>query len=83
ASDFVIMAATRSLAHAKNIIADFSRQADFITSAGFIYTSDQEKACHELLQDFYSGQVMDMLLSREVGFGKTEVPMNAINPVVK
>lgn len=49
---------------------DLSRQADFITSAGFIYTSDQEKACHEILQDFQSGKVMDRLLSGDVGFGK-------------
>lgn len=83
ASEIVIMAAKRSLVQAKKITVDLSRQADFITSAGFIYTSDQEKACHEILQDFQSGKVMDRLLSGDVGFGKTEVAMNAIYPVVK
>lgn len=62
---------------------DLNRQTDFIASAGFIYTSDQDKACYEILQDFQSGKVMDRLLSGDVGFGKTEVAMNAIYPVVK
>ncbi|EBH4166067.1 DEAD/DEAH box helicase, partial [Campylobacter jejuni] len=83
ASEIVIMAAKRSLVQAKKITVDLNRQADFIASAGFVYTSDQDKACHEILQDFQSGKVMDRLLSGDVGFGKTEVAMNAIYPVVK
>ncbi len=83
ASEIVIMAAKRSLVQAKKITVDLNRQTDFIASAGFIYTSDQDKACHEILQDFQSGKVMDRLLSGDVGFGKTEVAMNAIYPVVK
>lgn len=83
ASEIVIMAAKRSLVQAKKITVDLNRQTDFIASAGFIYTSDQDKACYEILQDFQSGKVMDRLLSGDVGFGKTEVAMNAIYPVVK
>lgn len=83
ASQIVIMAAKRSLIQAKKIEVDLSKQADFVASAGFTYTKDQDKACEEILQDFQSGKVMDRLLSADVGFGKTEVAMNAIYPVVK
>ncbi|MDR0761736.1 MAG: transcription-repair coupling factor [Campylobacteraceae bacterium] len=51
---------------------------EFWESAGFIYTADQKRSVDEILQDFSSGKVMDRLLSGDVGFGKTEVAMNAI-----
>ncbi len=83
ASQIVIMAAKRALIKAKNIKVDLSEQAHFVASVDFNYTSDQEKACNEILQDLQSGKIMDRLLSGDVGFGKTEVAMNAIYPVVK
>ncbi|MDR0665846.1 MAG: transcription-repair coupling factor [Campylobacteraceae bacterium] len=51
---------------------------EFQNSAGFTYTPDQRKSVEEILQDLGSGRVMDRLLSGDVGFGKTEVAMNAI-----
>ncbi|MDN2793862.1 DEAD/DEAH box helicase, partial [Campylobacter jejuni] len=78
ASEIVIMAAKRSLVQAKKITVDLYRQTDFIASAGLIYTSDQDNACHEILQDFQSVKVMDRLLSGDVGVGKPEVALNAI-----
>jgi transcription-repair coupling factor (superfamily II helicase) len=50
---------------------------EFWQNAGFIYTDDQKKSVDEILNDLNSGKVMDRLLSGDVGFGKTEVAMNA------
>ncbi|WP_348518797.1 DEAD/DEAH box helicase [Campylobacter sp. CCS1377] len=83
ASQIVIMAAKRALIKPKEIKIDYASQADFVSKAGFSYTEDQNKACEEILNDFENGKVMDRLLSGDVGFGKTEVAMNAIYPVVK
>jgi transcription-repair coupling factor (superfamily II helicase) len=51
--------------------------------AGFCYTSDKDRAINSILSHLKSGKVMDMLLSGDVGFGKTEVAMNAIFACVK
>ncbi|EAM0811425.1 DEAD/DEAH box helicase [Campylobacter coli] len=83
ASEIVIMAAKRALIKPKEIKIDYADQAYFVSKAGFSYTQDQNKACEEILNDFQNGKVMDRLLSGDVGFGKTEVAMNAIYPVVK
>ncbi|QOW63349.1 DEAD/DEAH box helicase [Campylobacter hepaticus] len=83
ACEITAMAAKRSLIQAKKIEINLDYQAHFVAKAGFSYTSDQEKACNEILKDFQSQKIMDRLLSGDVGFGKTEVAMNAIYPVVK
>ncbi|EAI9195995.1 DEAD/DEAH box helicase [Campylobacter coli] len=83
ASEIVIMAAKRALIKPKEIKIDYADQAYFVSKAGFSYTQDQNKACEEILNDFQNGKVMDRLLSGDVGFGKTEVAMNAIYPVIK
>ncbi|EAJ6871369.1 DEAD/DEAH box helicase [Campylobacter coli] len=83
ASEIVIMAAKRALIKPKEIKIDYADQAYFVSKAGFSYTQDQNKACEEILNDFENGKVMDRLLSGDVGFGKTEVAMNAIYPVAK
>ncbi|MBT0863577.1 DEAD/DEAH box helicase [Campylobacter coli] len=83
ASEIVIMAAKRALIKPKEIKIDYVDQAYFVSKAGFSYTQDQNKACEEILNDFENGKVMDRLLSGDVGFGKTEVAMNAIYPVIK
>ena len=82
ASKIVEMAAKRALIKAKDIRVDLVKQADFVAKSGFLYTKDQEKSCDEILKDLQSGRVMDRLLSGDVGFGKTEVAMNAIYPVI-
>ncbi|MCH5336279.1 MAG: DEAD/DEAH box helicase [Campylobacter sp.] len=83
ASQIVIMAAKRALISPKKMDIDFALQADFVSKAGFSYTEDQVKACEEILGDLASSKVMDRLLSGDVGFGKTEVAMNAIFAVIK
>lgn len=50
----------------------------FVLDAGFIYTQDQQNAIEAILADLASGRAMDRLLSGDVGFGKTEVAMNAL-----
>lgn len=83
ASSIVEMAAKRALIHAKDIRSDEKEELAFIKSANFTYTSDQLKVCEDIRADFKSSKVMDRLLSGDVGFGKTEVAMNAIFTVVK
>ncbi|HIE35481.1 MAG TPA: DEAD/DEAH box helicase, partial [Campylobacterales bacterium] len=55
----------------------------FQNSSGFDYTKDQIDAIKEIFEDISTGKVMDRLLSGDVGFGKTEVAMNAIFAAVK
>ncbi len=55
----------------------------FQNDAGFEYTKDQKEAIEKIFDSLQSSKVMDMLLSGDVGFGKTEVAMNAIFAAVK
>ncbi|RUT51116.1 transcription-repair coupling factor [Campylobacter fetus] len=82
ASKIIALAAKRELIEGIRLNAD-SQYAKFKSSAGFIYTDDQEKAVNDIQNHLKSGRVMDMLLSGDVGFGKTEVAMNAIFLCVK
>ncbi|TLD88707.1 transcription-repair coupling factor [Helicobacter sp. MIT 05-5294] len=50
----------------------------FQNQSGFHYTEDQTQAIAEIFKDLSNGRVMDRLLSGDVGFGKTEVAMNAM-----
>ncbi len=82
ANKIIALAAKRELIEGIRLNAD-SQYAKFKSSAGFIYTDDQEKAVNDIQNHLKSGRVMDMLLSGDVGFGKTEVAMNAIFLCVK
>lgn len=83
ASDIVNLSAKRHLSKGIQISLDESLQADFMSKAGFMHTEDQEEAISSILAEMASGQMMDRLLSADVGFGKTEVAMSAIFAVVK
>jgi len=78
AKDIVDIAAKRELSRGFEIRSDFEEIALFQASAGFEYTEDQKKAVEEIFRELKSKRVMDRLLSADVGFGKTEVAMNAI-----
>ncbi|WP_169942054.1 transcription-repair coupling factor [Campylobacter sp. RM15925] len=83
ASKIIELAAKRELIRAEIIQKDDAEYLNFLQNAGFDYTIDQEKAASEISKDLASGKVMDRLLSGDVGFGKTEIAMNAIFKCVK
>jgi len=78
ASEIVGVAASRALIKAAVIEVDGGELRRFQAAAGFDYTPDQSSAIGAIVRDLASGQIMDRLLSGDVGFGKTEVAMNAI-----
>ena len=78
ANEIVAMAARRELIDGKVLESDKEEVLIFQNKSGFEYTNDQENAIKEIFKDLKSGRVMDRLLSGDVGFGKTEVAMNAM-----
>ena len=83
ASKIISLAAQRELIRGEIIEKDDAEYLNFLQNAGFAYTRDQERASSDIANDLKSGKVMDRLLSGDVGFGKTEVAMNAIFKCVK
>ena len=83
AGEIVDMAAKREMIEALKIDVDETALIRFESDAGFTYTPDQKKVVSEIMRDFASGRMMDRLLSGDVGFGKTEVAMNAIFATVQ
>ena len=83
ASKIVAMAAKRELIAGKILQKEDIYYLNFVQDAGFSYTSDQQKAVNDIKDELKSGKVMDRLLSGDVGFGKTEVAMNAIFTCIK
>lgn len=82
ANDIIKIAAARELINGVKINTDKQALLDFQKNAGFEYTKDQAKAVRDIFTDLSSGRVMDRLLSGDVGFGKTEVAMNALLAVI-
>ncbi len=83
ARELMELSAKRHLKEGIKIVIDRPLQEAFLKDAGFTHTSDQKRAIDEILEELASGRIMDRLLSADVGFGKTEVAMNAIFAVVK
>ncbi len=83
AQKIIDIAAQRELIEAPKIKSDFLELSLFRNDSGFNYTKDQLRAIDEIFADLSSGKTMDRLLSGDVGFGKTEVAMNAIFATVK
>ena len=71
-------AAARALIKAPKISVNKKDLKEFQALSGFEYTEDQTQSINEILEQTSSGHIMDRLLSGDVGFGKTEVAMNAI-----
>jgi transcription-repair coupling factor (superfamily II helicase) len=82
AANLIKVAAKRELSEGKEVVIDPLIKL-FQKDAGFEYTQDQKESVEAILKHLSSSKVMDMLLSGDVGFGKTEVAMNAIFAVVK
>ena len=78
ANAIIEMAAKRELID--GVVLDCAKEEILIfqNKSGFVYTDDQLQAVKEIFKDLSSGRVMDRLLSGDVGFGKTEVAMNAM-----
>ena len=83
AGEIIKIAAKRELLEAPKIKSDFVDLSLFQADSGFVYTKDQDKTIKDIFSDFNTGKTMDRLLSGDVGFGKTEVAMNAIFATVK
>ena len=82
ANDIIKLAAARELVNGIKINTEKKLLEDFPKGSGFDYTKDQKRSIKEIFADLSSGRVMDRLLSGDVGFGKTEVAMNAMLAVV-
>ncbi len=83
AHELMEISAKRLLQEGIKIVIDRNLQQAFLNDAGFIHTADQIRAIEDILDEISSGRIMDRLLSADVGFGKTEVAMNALFAVVK
>jgi len=77
ASEIIAVAAKREMIEAITLHQQ-AKIRDFQRDAGFEYTDDQKKSIDEIFADLKSSKMMDRLLSGDVGFGKTEVAMNAM-----
>ncbi|TLE16422.1 transcription-repair coupling factor [Helicobacter apodemus] len=78
AEGIVALAAKRELID--GIVIDINKEEIllFQSQSGFVYTQSQKRAIEEIFKELSSHRVMDRLLSGDVGFGKTEVAMNAM-----
>ena len=83
AASIVNTAAARALIKAPKIDRAKKLLFEFQSLAGFDYTDDQKQSIDEILGEMAGGHIMDRLLSGDVGFGKTEVAMNAIYATCK
>ena len=78
AGQIVNTAAARALIRAPKINLTKKELQEFQARSGFEYTEDQKQAVNEILAQMASGNIMDRLLSGDVGFGKTEIALNTI-----
>ena len=78
AKEIIDIAAKREMVEALKINIDKEEIVKFRQDSGFVYTKDQTHSIEEIFEDLRSGKMMDRLLSGDVGFGKTEVAMNAM-----
>jgi transcription-repair coupling factor (superfamily II helicase) len=78
ASSIINTAAKRELTKGIYIDTSGAELNKFQTLAMFEYTDGQKQAIEDIFADISSYKVMDRVLSGDVGFGKTEVAINAM-----
>ena len=78
AGQIVNTAAARALIKAPKINLAKQELKEFQAMSGFVYTQDQTNAVSDILNQIATGNIMDRLLSGDVGFGKTEIALNTI-----
>ena len=83
AGQIVNTAAARALIKAPKINISNGELKEFQALSGFEYTDDQKNAVQDILSQMSTGNIMDRLLSGDVGFGKTEVALNTIYAAYK
>lgn len=83
ADSIIKLAAQRNLIEGIKLDTSLPEIQTFRSCAPFKLTIDQEKSIDEIFNDLKSGKVMDRLLTGDVGFGKTEVAINAIFTTIK
>lgn len=82
AQDILETNAKRSLAKGRSFAKFRDREKEFKEAFSHEYTVDQKLAIEDIFGDMESEAPMDRLLSGDVGFGKTEVAMNAVYKAV-
>ena len=82
ALDILETNARRSLAKGRSFAKFREKEKEFQDAFAYEYTRDQASAIEEVFADMESEAAMDRLISGDVGFGKTEIAMNAIYKAV-
>jgi transcription-repair coupling factor (superfamily II helicase) len=82
AQDILETSAKRTLAKGRAFGVFREEELRFQEAFAYTYTLDQKSAIDEIFADMESESPMDRLISGDVGFGKTEVAMNAIYKAV-
>ncbi|NRH21003.1 DEAD/DEAH box helicase [Candidatus Gracilibacteria bacterium] len=82
ALDILETNARRSLAKGRSFAKFRDKEIEFQKAFAYEYTHDQSTAIEEIFEDMESESAMDRLISGDVGFGKTEIAMNAIYKAV-
>ena len=70
--------AKRAVARGFSFLPFAKEETAFRKAFTYTYTSDQDRSIAEVLADMESPEPMDRLLTGDVGFGKTEIAMNAL-----
>ena len=82
ALDIIETNARHSIAKWRSFAKFCDKELDFQKAFAYEYTKDQSSAILDVFADMESDNAMDRLISGDVGFGKTEVAMNAIYKAV-
>ncbi len=82
ALDILETNARRSIAIGRSFAKFWDKEIEFQKAFAHEYTKDQSNAIEEVFTDMESEIAMDRLISGDVGFGKTEIAMNAIYKAV-
>lgn len=82
AQKLIELTAKRKLLKIEPIDYDKNLFEEFCDNFGHVETEDQLNAIEDIVQDFSADYLMDRLLCGDVGFGKTEVALRAINMIL-
>ncbi len=82
AREILETSAKRSLAKGRSFWVFREKETIFQSQFQYEYTRDQSMAIQDIFRDMEDSIPMDRLISWDVGFGKTEVAMNAIYKAV-